>query len=425
MQAERSLFTIYYITMVQVTLSTISKYLTEEVIDKAFKLRTNSDDSVQSIAISRAAPAGEGLISAVYRIQVNGKIHTATFIIKGIVRDPLLRKSITCDTYSKREVYFFSTILPILRKTQMISGAKENIQDIIPLCYGQYSDGSDDYILLADLAEAGFVSISELPTISEMNLTLKALAHFHAVSFALRIKNPDIFEEIAMELNELYYNEEKRNWYAKYFQNAIEINKSVLSEFESPESIYCQKYFSLVDGDAYGELMRVVSCRGEHPVFNHGDAWCCNFLCTKERAVVIDFQIMRCASPVTDLAYFIIMCSNVCQTKEEFLDAVILYYSSLKYYLGDMGIDASEAFSFDMLMEELKKYGKFGILAAITSLPLVASKRCDTLESFETLYSDLDSIPLEVLWELTPIKNEEHKKRIVNAIRISVDVGLI
>lgn len=411
--------------MVQLTLSSISKHLTEEVIDKAFKLRTNSNDSVQSITISRAAPVGEGLISAVYRIQVNGKIHTAKFIVKGLVRDPLLKKSITCDTYSKREVFFFSTILPILCKTQKNSGSKENLQDIIPVCYGQHSDGNEDYILLADLAEAGFVSISEQPTIVEMNLTLKALAHFHAASFALRIKNPDVFEEIANELSELYYNDEKRNWYAKYFQNAIEINKTVLAEFESPDSIYYQKYFSMVNGDAYGELMRVSSSRGEHAVFNHGDAWCSNFLCSKESAVAIDFQLMRCASPVTDLAYFITMCSNVCRTREEFLDAVIHYYSSLTYYLEDMDIDASKVFSFDMLMEELKKYGRFGILAAITSIPLVASERCDTLDSFSSLYSDLDCIPLEVLWKLTPVENEEHKKRIVNAIRVTVDVGLI
>ncbi|CAH0577915.1 unnamed protein product [Chrysodeixis includens] len=411
--------------MVQLTLSSISKYLTEEVINKAFKLRTNSDDSVQSIAISRAAPAGEGLISAVYRIQVTGKIHSAKFIVKGLVKDPLLRKSITCETYSKREVFFFSTVLPILRKTQKTSGAKENIQDIIPVCYGQHADGNEDYILMADMAEAGFVSISEMPTIAEVNLTLKTLAHLHAVSFALRIKNPEMFDEIAKELYELYYTDEKRNWYANYFQNAIDINKSVLAEFESPDTIYYQKYFAVVNGDAYKELMCVASARGEYSVFNHGDAWCSNFLCSNERAVAIDFQLMRCASPVTDLSYFLTMCSNVFRSREEFLDAVITYHTSLKYYLADMGIDANKVFSFEMLMEELKKYGKFGILAAITSIPLVASERRDTLVSFESLYSDLDCIPLEVLWPLTPIQNEEHKKRLLNAVRVAVDVGLI
>lgn len=411
--------------MVRVTLATISKHLTQDVMDKVFKLRTNSEDSVQSVEIERAAPAGEGLISAVYRIRVIGKKHTVNFIAKGFVNDLLMRKTLDCPTYFKREALFFTTILPILCEIQKTSGARERIQSNLPICYGCHLDGNDDYILMEDMVETECLPLSEMPTKYERDQTLKALAHFHAVSLALRIKKPDAFAKLANRLHEVYYNDKNRNWYAKYLQKAIDIDVNVLAEFLEPKSIYYQRFKAVVIDDVYGQMIRIATSRGDHPVFNHGDAWCSNFLCCKDKAVAIDFQLLRCASSATDLSYFIIMCSNLCRNKEDFFNAVDVYYRSLDYYLSDMGIDACKVFSFEMLKEELKKYGKFGILAALTSIPLMASNRCDTLQSLEMKYSGFDRIPLEELWPLTPIKSVEHKMRLVNAVRVTVDAGLI
>lgn len=411
--------------MVRLTLASISKHLTEDVIDKVFKLKTKSEDNVQCIDITRAAPAGEGLISAVYRIQVTSQSHTARFVAKGLVNDPVMRKSLDCHTYFKREALFFSTILPILCEIQKTSGAKERIQNFLPKCYGCHLDGKDDYILMEDLSEKECSSITEHITINERNLTLKTLAHFHSVSLALRIKKPDTFAKLANGLNEVYYNDTNRNWYAKYLQDAIDIDRKVVAEFEDPESVYYTRFNAVVDGDVYGQLIRIVNSRGDNPVFNHGDAWCPNFMCCKDKAIAIDFQSLRCSSPATDLAYFILMCGSLCCNKEEFQEAVGVYYKFLEYYLTDMGIDASTAFSFDTLKEELKKYGSYGLLASITSFPLLANERCDTLESREIKYSDLDRIPLQEFWPLTPIKQEEHKLRLINAVRVAVDVGII
>lgn len=411
--------------MVRLTLASVSKHLTEDVIDKVFKLKTNSEDSVQSIEVMRAAPAGEGLISAVYRIQVIGKNHTAKFIAKGLVHDPLMRKSLECHTYFKREALFFSTILPILCETQKTSGAKERIQNNLPKCFGCHLDGKDDYILMEDLSEVECTSLPENATIDERNLVLKCLAHFHAVSFALRLKKPDTFAKLANRLNEVFYNDNNRSWYARYLQDGIDIDRKVIAEFEDPDSIYYQRFNALFNDDVYGQLMRIVNSRGDHPVFNHGDAWCPNFLCNKDKAVAIDFQLLRCTSPAADLSYFILMCSYQCRSKEDFMEAVDVYYKAMEYYLTDMGIDPSKAFPFETLQEELKKYGSFGILASLTSFPLLANERCDTHQSFEIKDCKLDRIPLVELWPLTPFNHEQHKMRFVNAVRVAVDVGLI
>lgn len=411
--------------MIQTTLSDISQCLTESVIEKAFKQKTDSQDSVKIIEVTRAAAAGEGLLSAVYRIHVTGYKNSATFIVKGLVNSQILRKTLECTKYFEREVKFFTNILPALIEAQKSTGAKECIQDYTPKCYSCCLDGKNDYILIEDLCAIDYVSVSDDPTECERNKVLKALAHLHAVSIVLKIKKPEVFKKIVSEIPELYYTKGNRDWYNPYLKNAIEIDRDVLRGFFEPSSIYYQKFEEIVTNNLYENIIESVTNAIEHPVLCHGDAWCPNFLCSKEQAVAIDFQLYRCASLATDLTYLIMMCSNLCKEKQDFLDAVDIYYNHLAYFLNDMGLVASEVFSRATLDEEIKKYGRFGFMASISSIPLLVGE-----EKFDMVTSDVEEVhgqerlPLETLWKLSPIK-DEHKSRLVNLVRVSVDAGFI
>lgn len=410
--------------MIQTTLSEISQCLTDSVIDKAFKQKTNSQDSVKIIEVTRAAPAGEGLLSAVYRIHVSGHKHSATFIVKGLVSNLTLRDTLQCTKYFAREGIFFTEVLPTLIDNQKSLGAKECIQDYTPKCYSACLDGQNDYILIEDLSEKDCVSVSEYPTESERNKVLKALAHLHAVSIALRIRRPVVFQEIVDKIPEIYYSEGNRNWYSPYLNNAIDLDREVLTEYLEPSSIYYKKFDEIVTNDLYGNIITSLTSSVEHPVLCHGDAWCPNFLCSKDKAVSIDFQLYRCASLATDLTYLIMMCSNLCKEKQDFLDAVEIYYNDLAYFLKDMGFEASDVFSRANLDEEIKKYGRFGFMACLSSIPLMAGERFDVVTSAVEKVPGQERLPLENLWKLSPIK-DEHKIRVVNLVRVSVDVGLI
>lgn len=411
--------------MINLALVDISKHLTEEVINKAFQTRTGSQDTVKCIEVSRAAAAGEGLLSAVYRVQVTGHQHSASFVVKGLIADPLLRKTLDSNKFFKREVEFFTTVLPVISEVQPTLGAKERISLYLPICYGSYHDGIDDYILLEDLSESDCRSVSETPSNEEKNRVLKTLAHFHAVSMALRIKSPEKFNEIANSLPELYFNETNRDWYSTYLRNAIDVDRKVMAEFEEADSVYYKKFNEVLSQDLYGQYIATVTTRGKHPVLCHGDSWAPNFLCSRDRMVMIDFQIVRCTSLATDLAYWIMMCSNHTTVKQDFLDAVDMYYSALAYYLQDMGLDTSKVFSRATLDQELKVYGKFGFLASLTSLPLMTSENCDGSVSIADKFPGVEKVPLERLWNITPIANQQDKLRLRNAVRVAVDVGLI
>ncbi|XP_013139963.1 PREDICTED: uncharacterized protein LOC106104452 [Papilio polytes] len=411
--------------MLQLTLADVSKQLTKDVIVEAFRSKTNSKIDVENVQVTTAAPKGEGLISAVYRINVSGSHRSASFVAKGLVHDAVLRRTLNCSMYFRRETLFFSKILPILIELQESLGANEKIQNSVPNCYDYFVDGQNDYILMEDLAARGYASIPPMPTEFERNEALKVLSHLHAVSMALRITKPFLFTKITNEIFEIYYREDKRSWYTPYLLRAMKLDLQVLSEDETvSNTIYYDKFKKLASEDPYGELVRLVTTRGEYAVINHGDAWCPNFLCSKENAIAIDFQLIRATSPATDLSYFILLCGSLCQSKNDFMKAVDIYYSNFEYYLRDMNIKPEEVFTKQMLYSELKKYGKFGLLAASTSIPLLASERCD-VNTFESKYAGVERIPLEELWKLTPITDKNVKESLINAVRVATDLGFI
>lgn len=412
--------------MAQLTLQELSVHLTEDVVQKAFQHRIGKEDTILSLELSPAAPAGSGLIGAIHRIKVKGKNHSTTFIAKTLVKDPLLRKSLASELLFQREIYFYSKVLPALEKVQKSSGAKEMIQNVVPFCYAYHCDGIADYILLEDISERDYSAVSVHPTACDRNKILKTLAHLHAVSMGMRFKNPEEFAELKNSLSELYYSETRREMYAKYLKRALELDLEALKKIEDPSrSIYYKKFFEIASNDPYGQLVDLASnSTSDHMVFNHGDAWLFNFLCSKENAVAIDFQLVRCTSPATDLAYFLMLSLNSCPTKKEFIDVVRLYYDYFVYYLKDMGVDES-VFSWNDLNSELRKYGKFGLLAASTSILLLGSERCNVLENFEEKYAGMETIPLEILWPLAPVSTVDQITNLINAVRVMVDLEFI
>lgn len=109
----------------------------------------------------------------------------------------------------------------------------------------------------------------------------------------------------------------------------MEIYLEALKKTEDPStSIYYKKFFEIPFNDPYAQLVDLL-CNSDHIVINHGDAWSQIFLYSNKKAV--DFQLVRCASPATDLIYFLMLSLNSCPTKEEFIAVVRLYYDYYVY----------------------------------------------------------------------------------------------
>lgn len=96
-------------------------------------------------------------------------------------------------------------------------------------------------------------------------------------------------------------------------------------------------------------------------VINQGDSWAPNFLIrtiesTGEiEALLLDFQLARCASPVTDLSFFIYSCTDKTLRDKEFDNLLEFYHREVANTISVLGSDPEKVYSWKQFLKEVKK----------------------------------------------------------------------
>lgn len=93
----------------------------------------------------------------------------------------------------------------------------------IPRHLISYTDGENDFIVLEDVSPLGFGPASRQNCVdwTECTVMLKALAKFHAISFAYRDQKKEEFTKFASNLNETYFGNHNWNWYQRFHVSNI------------------------------------------------------------------------------------------------------------------------------------------------------------------------------------------------------------
>lgn len=76
---------------------------------------------------------------------------------------------------------------------------------------------------------------------------------------------------------------------------------------------------------------------------------------------LIDWQIMRYASPVLDLVHFIFTATYKEMRDKHYDDFFKIYHESLSCQLERFGLVPENVFPYTALLEQSKKFGKYGI----------------------------------------------------------------
>lgn len=87
-----------------------------------------------------------------------------------------------------------------------------------PACLSARTDGENDYLALQNVGVLGFgpVARNDRLDLEQMNILLRAMANFHAVSFAHRDQRPEEFRRVADKLVETYFGEGHWDFYKNY-----------------------------------------------------------------------------------------------------------------------------------------------------------------------------------------------------------------
>jgi hypothetical protein len=136
---------------------------------------------------------------------------------------------------------------------------------------------------------------------------------------------------------------------------------------EYPNSKAEKQFSSYKHGDLFNRCAELCK-RKDAPtsVVTEGDCWAPNFLIRdieqgQKEALMLDFQLARCASPVLDLSFLIYSCTLKPFRDRYFDDALKFYHDELCGTIELLGSDSKKIYPWDLFAKEVK----YAILTSI------------------------------------------------------------
>ncbi|XP_048007040.1 uncharacterized protein LOC125242314 isoform X1 [Leguminivora glycinivorella] len=414
------------------TLSGVYPVLTDERLSKAL-----SDWFKENVTFTRWEYVGEtgkgdSYLSELMRINIFGKTDSGDpknvkIILKSIPRSLSRRLTFRSDEFFKNEIKFYTEVLPAMLKFQSTKNLSEPF-DNCPKAFLTYIDGENDIICLEDVSIYNFGPYAvrqEGIDYKHCKQTYKTMAKFHALSFAMRDQQPEEFNRISNLIFETYYDDRLWDWYETFWKRLCGIAIDAV-EKEYPNSKYVEKVKEFAVPERYKEMVKAVRDR-TNGVIGHGDSWTNNFLYKYMNgrpvdAMMIDFQLTRCASPVLDTSFVIYGCTTEDMREKHYDELLKYYYEVLSNQIRAYGSDPDKVYSWDIYMEEVKKYSFFGLAFSFESTPhivLPPEEACDMNMEGDKKRN------IDEIWPMTPFKTKEGRQREANNVKHCVDHGYI
>lgn len=245
-----------------------------------------------------------------------------------------------CAFELKKKIFSFQIIPAFcqLEHTADIHG-KNGFHEY-PTCYKTIDAAPYECVFMADLCAEGFTMFdsAKSPISAEhVFLVMKVLGKFHAISFAMKTRQPEKFEKFTSKLLDIEYEFRPKvtSWSQIYVKFFIAFAKKFASEdiAKRVAQLFAGSLSDLFDecrDSAYAEPFAVIC---------HGDCWENNTMIkTDENGVpteirILDFQKLIYASPVLDLLDFIYRCTDKNLRDRHYDEFIKAYYSSCCQHL--------------------------------------------------------------------------------------------
>jgi len=300
------------------------------------------------------------------------------------------------DVY-RREICFYTEVLPAMKMWVDSQYIDQLLEFRVPSCYyGKFLRPSDknpdmellDHILeaesllvLEDLraAEYGKRYFGKGMEISELFAAVNEISKFHAVSYAMQIK-----EKEPLHWKELLHWTDQAALYEMTFHRGFEVFKNFLSNRpEEPEADKMLQAMTHLNNKIRHVLNGLLCPSNDFPsTLVHMDFWSDNLLfrikdpdenVPLEEAdldcVIIDWQMMSLGRPTHDLALITIL-SMDSESRRDISHLILQYY----YQLFEQTIgwfDLEMPFTFEQLILEFSNSCLLAVIMAISSMDLV------------------------------------------------------
>ncbi|XP_058443609.1 uncharacterized protein LOC131425605 [Malaya genurostris] len=363
----------------------------QRLLLELIRAELNTDDHTLEITVG--SKKGDNYNCLIYRAQAtcrrSGK--QVSIIAKLPPQNEARRKQFFVRHCYEREISVYEEIFPMMREFYRSKGLnREDSFHQVPHCLRSSFVDHEEAIFMRDLKAEGFRMVDRHRDMSleHYQLMLKALAHLHATSFALKDQQSEKFERFR-SMKEILALPEAHALMGPWYTQMAARTMELLDEQKEPE-VYqkTKKVLTL----SWPELARdLLNGQNAEPyaVLSHGDCWHNNLLYKYEddNAVdirLLDWQCCRYVSPVVDLMYFIFLASSKAFRDQYYDQLLDFYHRTLSDFIRRLGSDPERLFPRKAFDQQLLRFGRIGLIMTTIGLPIITVKNEDVpdLEQF-------------------------------------------
>lgn len=356
-----------------------------EFIKEVLEKRGYNDRVVH---IEAVGAAGDNFIANVKRITVDGENGPFKMIAKIAPQNENVRMATQTQVLFGNEHHMYTVVLPKYQQLEEEAEIPNDDRFRFAECYGSSTQVPHEVILLEDLLVPGFKMLDRFTSLSDecIRSTLKNFAKFHALSFALKNKQPETFNSLKSKLFDMWSHMDSS---ADIYFGKLEAGAEQLVEGEERKNIIRGAI-----GKALSMARKIaqVESGSKYFVIQQGDSWTNNIMFRYDgenlvESVLIDYQISKETSPVCDIQYMIFNCTDHKTRLKYFNEWLDYYHAELEKRLTNFGLKIENVYPREQFDADMKKYsgmmlGLSTILASVLTMNSEdAGKMKETMES--------------------------------------------
>lgn len=126
---------------------------------------------------------------------------------------------------------------------------------------------------------------------------------------------------------------------------------------------------------------------------------------------MVDFQLLRLASPAIDISYYLSTSTNP-DIHQRYNELLHMYYNSLATFLSRLGSDPQKLFTLSDLEDQLRQFGKYGLIFSSMLVGVMVSASGDILD-MDSINEDSKADGLVKLNDTTKIIFKERMSSVI------------
>ncbi|KAK7866682.1 hypothetical protein R5R35_003226 [Gryllus longicercus] len=373
------------------TNESVSKWIENEIVPQLL----HHDELKEAIAIKTEVQALESMkdnwASDMFEInltlQQRRQQSKVSLLMKVMNEDENVRDKNQSDKQFFNEIHFYSTAVPFITSRLPSEQSKTDFESLFPKHYYSYyiqnqkpESFKDATIVMENLKVRDYnLGDRESLDIKHCTLALKRIGAFHAYSYFIKEQDPMRFlDAVVKPILETYYIEEKRETTAAVFDASEQRVIDGLAKEVPSDDPGLARLRNLASRSAFDVFSEQVQPQEPLSVLCHGDFLRNNVLFRYANGEpvdmkLIDFQMVRYASPVIDVSLFVCMNTSHALRAAHLHELLQVYHASLTETLaalsGRPAAQLDQRYSFEAFLDEFRKHAVQGYLVTIEFLP--------------------------------------------------------